>query len=505
MPTLGALVAAHAASTPDNLAYIGVDHRVSWRDHHEHADGIAATLLDTGTRPGDRVAVLLPDGPAVHACYVGIERAGAVIVGIGPRAGRREVDHLLTITGASVLLTAPDNDVGPLPAGLRRLSVTDAVGPVPVGGRSTPEGTGVGIDDLWLLNSTSGTTGLPKCVMHHQRRWFAFHDFAVAAGALTSDDVVFSALPAPFGFGIWTAHVTPTLLGVPCVVSPRFDAGECLATIAREQVTVLAAVSTQFIMLLNSPELDRHDLSSLRVLFTGGEMVPERRAAEFEDRTGCTVLQFYGSNETGALSRTELTDSRQRRLRSAGRVIPEMHVRLFDDDDGDVTATGGPGIAACRGPLTCLGYYNDPDANAALFTADGWMLTGDRCAVDAAGYLTVAGRASDFIIRGGKNVSAAQVEDEVATHPAVALAAAVAMPDPVFGERVCVYVELRPEAALDLDAVRTHLEARGVGKELWPEQLVVLDALPRASGGKVAKGALRDDVRHRRAADTPAP
>jgi len=227
-------------------------------------------------------------------------------------------------------------------------------------------------------------------------------------------------------------------------------------------------------------------------------MVPERRAAEFEERTGCRVLQFYGSNETGALSRTTIRDTRARRLRTAGAVIPSMQVRLLADDGADVTAAGGPGVAACRGPLCCLGYYGDPEANTALYTPDGWMLTGDRCTIDADGYLTVAGRASDFIIRGGKNVSAAQVEDEVSTHPAVAVAAAIAMPDAVFGERVCAYVELRPDAApLDLAALQDHLAARGVGKELWPERLVVLDALPRASGGKVAKGALREDVRRR--------
>lgn len=492
MRTLGDVIAARAADTPNRLAYVGGEHRVTWRAYHERGDWIAATLVDAGVQPGDRVAVRMPDGPAVHACYLGIERAGGVIVGIGPRAGRREVDHLVAVTGASVLLTAPDADPAELPDGPRRLPVSETAAAEPPS-TPPPDGSACSVDDLWLLNSTSGTTGLPKCVMHHQRRWFAFHELAVSAADLSGDDVFFSALPTPFGFGVWTAHVTPTLLGVPCVVLPRFDAEDCLALIARERVTVLAAVSTQFIMLLNSPELDQHDLSSLRVLFTGGEMVPERRAAEFEDRTGCAVLQFYGSNETGALSRTTLADSRSRRLGTAGRTIPEMHVRLLDDGR-DVTTTGGPGIAACRGPLTCLGYYHDPDGNAALYTPDGWMLTGDRCVIDADGYLTVAGRASDFIIRGGKNISAAQVENEVTTHPSVALAAAIAMPDPVFGERVCVYVELRPDSALDLDELRRHLEARGVGKELWPERLIAVGALPRASGGKVAKAALRDDL-----------
>ena len=492
MRTLEQIVAAHAAEHGDRLAYVGGEHRMTWRAYHERGDRLAAALVDAGVAPGDRVAVWLPDGPAVHACYLGVERAGAVIVGIGPRAGPREVDHLLGVTGASLLLRTPDHEAD---THVATLPVTETDGPA---GHGQPHAPGRGLDELWLLNSTSGTTGLPKCVMHHQRRWFAFHDLAVAAAALSSEDVFLSALPAPFGFGLWTAHVTPTLLGVPCVVLPRFDADECLAAIERERVTVLAAVSTQFVMLLNSPALARHDLSSLRVLFTGGEMVPERRAAEFEDRTGCRVLQFYGSNETGALSRTTLRDPRERRLRTAGQVIAEMHVRLLGDDGADVTAGGGPGVAACRGPLCCLGYYGDPAANEALYTADGWMLTGDRCTLDPDGYLTVAGRASDFIIRGGKNVSAAQVEDEVSTHPAVAVAAAVAMPDPVFGERVCAYVELRPDAGpLDLTALQAHLRARGVGKELWPEHLVVLDALPRASGGKVAKGALRDDVRRR--------
>ena len=502
--TLSDSVRHHAAVRPDHDAYVTPDDRITWREYDAWADRLAAAVAAVGA-PGDRVAVLEPDGPAVHVAFLAIERAGRVIVGIGPRAGDREIEHLVTLTGAGVLVAGPDR--ADLAARLSLVHVD------PHAARSAPADPPAALDgslelgplDLWLLNSTSGTTGLPKCVMHDQQRWFAFHELAVQAAALTPDDVCMSLLPAPFGFGIWTGHVTPTLLGAPTVVMPRFDAADALALIEREKVSVLAAVSTQFIMLLNAPELDDFDLTSLRVLFTGGEMVPYQRASEFEDRTGCAVLQFYGSNETGALSNTCLDDSRERRLRTAGRVIEEMRVRLFDDDGTDVTAAGGPGIAACKGRVNCLGYYGDAEANARLYTADGWMLTGDYCTIDTDGYLTVGGRASDFIIRGGKNISAAQVEDEVSSHPAVALAAAVAMPDPVFGERVCVYLELQPGAEpLDLDAVRAHLDGRGVGKELWPERVIVVDALPRSSGGKVAKGDLRDDIRARIAAEEPA-
>ena len=272
----------------------------------------------------------------------------------------------------------------------------------------------------------------------------------------------------------------------------RFDPEHVLAAIERYRVTVLAAVSTQFVMLLNSPVIDTLDLSSLRVLFTGGEMVPYERAREFEERTGAAVLQFYGSNETGALSATTPDDPPERRLRTAGRVIPEMHVRLLDPEtDADITARGGPGVPAGNGPALCLGYWNDPAANERLFTADGWMRMGDLATIDGDGYLTVVGRTSDIIIRGGKNISAAQVEDEVSSHPAVALCAAVAMPDKTFGERVCVFAELRAgHTGLTLDALREHLAQRGTGKELWPERLVVLGELPRSSGGKIAKSAL---------------
>ena len=175
-----------------------------------------------------------------------------------------------------------------------------------------------------------------------------------------------------------------------------------------------------------------HDLTSVRIVFTGGETLPYRPAAAFEELTGATILQFYGSNETGLLSGTTAHDSRRHRLRTAGRVVPEMSVRLFDGDK-DVTATGR-GQPACRGPATSLGYLGGVDHDK-LFTKDGWMRVGDICELDADGYLSVTGRTSDFIARGGKNISAVQVEDAVTTHPAIAVAAAVAMPDPIFGKR----------------------------------------------------------------------
>jgi acyl-CoA synthetase len=474
--TLSAVAGGNARECPGRLAFVEAtsDARLTFAEYDDMSTRMAAALLAQGWERGDRVGMQVPDGPEAHALLLACEKAGLVAVGIGARAGARERDHLLARTGARTLITDPDAMLAAAPTGAVELRP-------------------FGPDELWFVNSTSGTTGLPKCVMHHQRRWLAFHEFAHAAAGFTSGDIFLSALPMPFGFGLWTSHFTPAIVGAPCVVVERFSADVVLDAIERYRVTVLAAVSSQFVMMLESPSFATRDLTSLRVMFTGGELVRYERAKAFEDQTGATVLQFYGSNETGALSGTTPADPQEKRLRTAGRVIPEMHVRLLDPEtDADITTTGGPGVPAGKGPTLCLGYWDDPEANRALFTADGWMRMGDLATVDADGYLTVVGRTSDFVIRGGKNISAAEVEAEVSTHPAVALCAVVAIPDSVLGERVCACVELRPGRALDLDALRTHLAARGTGKELWPERLIAMDALPRSSGGKIAKGELRD-------------
>jgi acyl-CoA synthetase len=302
-----------------------------------------------------------------------------------------------------------------------------------------------------------------------------------------------SVVPAPFGFGIWTSHVTPTLLGVPTVVMPRFDAEEAIRLLARHRVTMLAAVSTQFIMMLETNAFGAELELALRCLFTGGEAVPEQRARRFEEATGATVLQFYGSNETGAVSATRPEDPPEKRLGTAGRPLPVMNLRLFDAQGNDVTETGR-GQPAVKGPVLSRGYHGAPEANAALIREDGWVLLGDLVEIDAEGYLRVVGRTDDIIIRGGKNLSAVAIEEVVASHPAIALAAAVGIPDAILGEKAAAYVELREHTTLSLEDLTAHLEATRVARELWPEALVVLDALPQSAGGKVAKGTLREDA-----------
>ncbi|EFG79368.1 AMP-binding enzyme [Mycobacterium parascrofulaceum ATCC BAA-614] len=501
--TLSDAVRRNAEESPDRPAY--VDHpgaSLTWLQFDRAATDLGEQLAGAGVAPGDRVAVWHGDSAALHVLFVAIERCAAVVVGVGARAGTREVAAILRSAQPKILIS--DRQRGAEAAtvagelSLPTLVVTaDAGAPrldVPVPPAALPAESRLGPDDVFLINSTSGTTGLPKCVVHTQNRWYYFHQRAVVNGLLRPEDVFLPVIPTPFGFGLWTSHTTPIYLGATAVILDRFSTAATCEAISRHRVSVLCCVSTQLTMLMADPATRVHDLSSLRVVFTGGEALPYRPAAEFEELTGATILQFYGSNETGMLSATTLDDSRERRLRTGGRIVPEMAVRLFDGER-DVTATGR-GQPACRGPATSLGYLGGTDHDK-LFTRDGWMRMGDICEIDADGYLTVTGRTSDFILRGGKNISATQVEDAVATHPAVAVAAAVAMPDDVFGEKVCLYAELVDSATLELADLVEHLLALGVSKELLPERLVVVDELPRSSGGKVAKGRLREDIRAR--------
>jgi acyl-CoA synthetase len=505
--TLSQAVARNAEQSPDRLAYI--DHRgssLTWQEFDYVATALAEQLAGSGIGRGDRVAVWHGDSASIHALFVAVERCGAIVVGIGARAGTREVAAILRNSHPKMLVSdRPRADdatraaAGSVPTvvlthdggGLRLdLEVAAAA--------SLRADSALSSDDVFLINSTSGTTGLPKCVVHTQNRWYYFHQKAVANGHLTPDEVVLPVIPMPFGFGIWTSHTTPIFLGASAVILDRFSARATCEAIADHRVTVLCCVSTQLTMLIADNASREYDLSSLRVVFTGGEALPYRPAAEFERLTGATILQFYGSNETGILSATTLNDAQPRRLRTAGRIVPEMSVRLFDGDR-DVTDVGR-GQPACRGPATSLGYLGGTDHDT-LFTRDGWMRMGDICEIDADGYLSVTGRTSDFILRGGKNISAAQVEDAATTHPAIAVAAAVAMPDPVFGEKVCLYTELVDSQTVDLPSLVEYLVAAGVSKELLPERLIVVDELPRSSGGKIAKGRLREDIHVRMETD----
>ncbi|MEO8693713.1 MAG: class I adenylate-forming enzyme family protein [Acidimicrobiales bacterium] len=515
-------IAAHAAARPDAIAFLGDDDlALTWREYDEFSDGLAAALSQIGLHRGDPIGLLLPDGPTAHLLYVAAEKAGLVAIGVGPRAGLREIAHILGETATTTLVSLAEHrgadmhafvdDIRSLDTPIeqhvvidhRAASVMAWLDGVPLAIPDAREakqmlvGRALGPNDLFFINSTSGTTGMPKCVMHTQNRWKYFH---TKCRQFDPADVFMVVVPAPFGFGLWMGHFSPTMLGATTVLMRDFDVDATLEAIERHRVTVLAAVTTQVLMLLASPKLATTDLSSLRIVQSGGERVPFEPAAEFERRTGTKILQFYGSNEAGCVCGTTVDDTTAKRLGTAGKVFPEMHVRLFDDEGNDVTASG-TGRSACKGPGITPGYFGNADANAKLFRNDGWMYLGDIVQIDEDDYLRVVGRTADFIIRGGQNISAPAVEEELLAHPRVAMAAVVAMPDPILGERVCAYVVTDDGRDLGVDELGQFLHSRGVSKSMWPERVVRVDELPRGSGAKIGKAELRADIERRLAAE----
>lgn len=501
------LVRRRARVNGDTVAYVSPDRRSTWRDYDALADKVCAEVLALGG-PGP-VALQLPDAVEFHAALVGCYRAGVMAVAIGSRSGPNEVAHIMTSAGATVLVTTEENrgrsahelvDLlrgrGVDVSALVLVDADDVAGSILLGAPPAPGGDvrAFSVDDVSLLNCTSGTTGRPKLVMQTQHRWNAFTAIASRNAEFSDSEVLASFVPTPFGFGLWTSHFMPALLGRPTLVLPRFSAATAIELMAEWKATVLSCVSTQFRMMLQSRDADLATVASLKVMFTGGEAVPASEARRFEDVTGSRVLQFYGSNETGAASATTIHDDDETRLGTGGRIIDEMNVRIIDGevDEARSVIRGQPAV---RGPLMSPGYWNDDAANAEIFTDDGWLLLGDVVELDDRDRLTVVGRLADLIIRGGKNISAVEVEDYVREHPSVEMVAAVGIPDPVFGERLCVVITPSPGAErLTLEELTSWLRAQGVTPEYLPEKLVEIDEMPVAPGGKIAKATVKEIV-----------
>jgi 2,3-dihydroxybenzoate-AMP ligase len=237
-------------------------------------------------------------------------------------------------------------------------------------------------------------------------------------------------------------------------------------------------------------------LATLRVLQVGGARIADELARQVEPVLGPRLQQVFGMAE-GLLNYTRLDDLSDVIATTQGRPLsPADEVRLVDGDDKDV-ADGEPGLLLTRGPYTLRGYYRAAEHNARSFTADGWYRSGDICRRTPAGNLIVEGRDKDMINRGGEKISAEEVENLAYRLPAVSQAAAVAMPDPVLGERVCLYVVLRPGTQLTLEQVRQSMENLGVARYKFPEHLVETDSLPATKVGKIDKKALRVDIAQR--------
>jgi 2,3-dihydroxybenzoate-AMP ligase len=356
--------------------------------------------------------------------------------------------------------------------------------------------------DVAVFLLSGGTTGLPKLIARTHDDYAYNARASAEVAAVGADAVYLVSLPAGHNFPLACPGILGTLLaGGRVVTLPSPEPTRVFATIAAEGVThtaVVPAVAGRW--MEHAAEHGSASLETLRVVQVGGARLADELAHKVKPVLTAALQQVFGMAE-GLLNYTRLDDPDDIVCTTQGRpMCPADEVRIVDELDHDVPA-GQPGLLLTRGPYTPRGYYRATEQNARAFTSDGWYRSGDICRRTAEGYLIVEGRDKDMINRGGEKISAEEVENLVYQLPAVSQVAAVAMPDPRLGERVCLYVVPRPGETVTLDAVRDLMEKIGVARFKLPERLVVVEELASTKVGKIDKKALRTDIAARLAAE----
>src|SRR5437016_1474233 len=443
--------------------------------------GRARALVAAGVRPGDRVALLVPNSLACAETLLAAATAGAAAVPINLRWTASEVDHLLADAEPRLLVAAEERvrALGPL-AHCAPLLSPDALlasGPLP-----PPPAP----DDTALILYTSGTTGRPKGAMLTHRNLLSNARRIAGWLRLGPRDRVLTVMPLFHANAIVIGTLVPLCAGGSAVIAERFRAAEFWASVDRHRPTPAGTVPTMLALLLGEPAppaaLAR---GSLRFLLTGSAPVPADLLLAFERRFGVPVIEGYGLTECTWRATFNPIDGR-RRPGSCG--VPLAPLRIVDSDERDVPP-GTVGEILLRGPHVMQGYFRAPEASARAMRG-GWLHTGDLGRLDDDGFVHIAGRASELVIRGGENIYPREVEETLLGHPAIAEAAVVGAPDPLYGEVVWAFVASRPEMSVDAATVSRWCASR-LADFKRPAEIVFLPELPKGPTGKVLKAPLR--------------
>ncbi|HEX2705222.1 MAG TPA: AMP-binding protein, partial [Candidatus Lustribacter sp.] len=300
---------------------------------------------------------------------------------------------------------------------------------------------------------------------------------------MTHDDVIMGCLPLFHVFGLTCGLNAATVVGATLTLIPRFDPAKALEVVGRDKVTIFQGVPTMYAAMLNHPDADAAETSSLRVCASGGSAMPVEIMRAFEAKFSCMILEGYGLSETSPVASFNMPD-RERKPGTIGVAIPGCEMRLVDIG-GHEAAAGEVGEIAIRGDNVMKGYWNKPEATLEAIP-DGWFRTGDLATVDDEGYFTIVDRKKDMIIRGGLNVYPREVEEVMYQHPDVLEVAVVAIPDPVMGEEIGAAVALRPGATSTLDDVQAFVKDR-IAAYKYPRVLWSMAELPKGPTGKILR------------------
>ncbi|MFE3222289.1 (2,3-dihydroxybenzoyl)adenylate synthase [Nocardia sp. NPDC059228] len=498
---LGELLRDAARQWPGRPALLGGT-EISYAALDLAADRMAHGFLALGIRPGDRVVLQLPNVPEFVPVLFGLLRAGIIPALTLPAHRRAEIEHLTRLSGAVAYVTADrlaDFDYRTLAAevsahvpALRHVLVLGDPGPftdlnsIPADGDSLPE---VDASDIALMLVSGGTTGLPKLIAR------THDDYAYNAKAsaevceLGPDDVYLATLPIAHNFPLACPGVLGTVAtggAMAFVTDPSPESA--FAAIERHRVTVTAVVPPLAQLWCAAVEWEDADLSSLRLLQVGGAKLAEVNARDVVPALGVRLQQVFGMAE-GLLNYTRAEDSDELVCTTQGRPLsPADEVRVVDEQGNDVE-DGQEGELLTRGPYTLRGYYRAPEHNSRAFTPDGYYRSGDLVRRLPSGHLIVSGRIKDVINRGGENISCDELEEHLLAYPGVRHAAAVGLPDPALGEKVCVVLVTAGDLPSPA-AVKAFLTERGLATYKLPDVLRQADVLPVTAVGKIDKKAL---------------
>lgn len=513
-PTIPAMAAATAERFGDRLAIADGDERITYAELFERARRFGAALVASGVAPGDRVAVWAFNSAEWITSLLGLLQAGAVLVPVNTRFKGPEAVQILAKSGARVLVTVSDFLGTDYVAMLRATgadlpdlrTVVVARGPDTDGAESWSSflarasdadlaeldrrREAVTTDDPSDILFTSGTTGVPKgVVMTHGRTLCVATDWVAMTG-LGSEDRYLMVNPYFHMFGLKGGILACVSAGAAMFPEPVFDVDRVLSRVGEERITVLPGPPTLYQSILDHPDVDRYDLSSLRVAVTGAADIPvELIRRVHEELPFSTIISGYGLTEGGTATGTGPDDEFEAIASTVGRPRPGFEIRLVDSGGADVAA-GATGEVLLRGGSIMSHYLDDPEATAAALSPDGWLRTGDLGALDEAGRLRIVGRVKDMFIVGGFNAYPAEIENALLRHPAIRQAAVIGVPDERMGEVGMAFVVLRDGATATGEEIAAW--ARGeMANYKVPRKVAVVDGLPLNATGKVQKDELR--------------
>jgi long-chain acyl-CoA synthetase len=499
---LSSLLAHHARYRPQATAVVFEDRRLDYRQYHARVDRVAHMFRALGVVKGDRVASLLPNCLEQLDLYWACARIGAVAVPLSPLLTGSGLASLINDAGATCLVTGSSllpmvEQVLPELATLEpgRVLLTDA--DLPPWGSYTalaaaapdgpPPDAGVGADDLFNIMYTSGTTGLPKGIMHSHRVRAMYALLLGAAWRMTPESVVLHTGAIVFN-GAFVTLMPAFHLGATYILHRQFDAAAMLATIAAEQVTHVMVVPAQIIALLDSPAFDPRQLASLQMILSLGAPLPQARKDQLNALLPDRFHELYGLTE-GFVTILDKTDA-VRKSGSVGCPPPFSAVRIVDDGGRDLPP-GQPGEIVGRGPFVMQGYWRKRELTAETLR-DGWIFSGDIGHLDEEGYLHLVDRKKDMIDSGGVKVYPRDIEDIASRHPAIAEVAVFGVPHDTWGETPVAAVVLKPGGAAGADELRDWINERVAARYQRVREVIILDAFPRNAAGKTLKREMRE-------------